>query len=319
MLHQPIQRKQKSFALQRGLYVVRYESAIDPAVPPLVSISCDPGRNEVVFHPDHPQPTLTSPGQALVLRALEPSQVQVEISSPGSAASLDVTLKFEPLRCEASPRSGAALTAAHVPVAAAQAAHHGSYPAAVASPSPIQLVAHVARRGDVVVGADEWAAGPQAPARVEGFLIRWPGRPPDVQLRYAAVAVGQRPSDAQPVQVDEYTGTRGRGRALLGFTMEVVGPSARNYALNVDALFLGSPARRASGQAVQLAGPSGREPLVGLRVSVIHAHANAPMEMARPLPALQQGAAIGPAGMSQPVAAPSIPMGDSRRVRVFRG
>lgn len=307
MLQQQIQRKQKNFALQRGLYVVRYEAAIDASQPPLVSILCEAGRNEVILHPEQSRPTMSAPGQALVLRAMETGSVQVEISSAGALSTLDATLKFEPLRRDMAP-AGIPELPAIGPAAPYLAAAPAPMPA---QPVAIQILGHVARLGDVNVGPDEWLGGPSAPARIEGFLVRWSGRPAGVQLRYAATVAGQRPGEARLADLDEFTGTRGRGRAVLGFMMELVGPDARNYALNVEALFLGSPARRFSGQSVTAGGPSGREPLVGLRISIA-----SQLLGGRPGIAAQKTQA--PAASANAGAAPNATV-ESRNVRVFRG
>jgi hypothetical protein len=330
MLHQQIQRKQKNFALQRGIYIVRYEKAVDPSQPPMVSIACEAGRNEVILLPDQARPMMSAPGQALVIRAIENGSVQVEIASAGSIASLDATLKFELLRGETSAPATQPPQLPPPP----QYGQPGMYvPPSATAPTAvdIQLLGHVARLGDVSVGSDEWLGGPSAPARIEGFLLRWHGRPADVQLRYGATVAGSRPGEARLVEVDEFAGSRGRARAILGLMMELVGPGAHNYNLNVEALFLGSPARRMTGQTVNLNGPSGREPLVGLRV-VIGTQVAMPKSMPGPAfsyaqPTPQQAPLYSlqpslpqplPQVASQPVAAtPALPM-EPKRVRVFR-
>lgn len=303
MLHQQVQRKQKNFALQRGIYIVRYEKAADPSQPPLVSIACEAGRNEVILLPDQSRAIMSAPGQALVVRAMESGNVQVEISSAGSMASLDATLKFELLRGEGGSPA----------MQPPQQGQPGMYiPPAAAAPTAVnlQLLGHVARLGDITIGSDEWLGGPLAPARIEGFLIRWLGRPADVQLRYGATVAGSRPGEARLVDQDEFTGTRGRARPILGLMMELNGPGARNYNLNVEGLFLGAPSRRMTGQTINLTGPTGREPLVGLRVAIAS-------QMAMPRPMAAQG------GYAQPGPQPSLtvagaPHGEAQRVRVFR-
>jgi hypothetical protein len=304
MLQQHIHRKQKSFMLQRGLYVLRYETSVDVSQPPLVTVLCEAGRNEVILHPEQTRATMSAPGQALVIRAVETGNVQVEIASSAGAGTLDATLKFEPLRRDTGGPAGLSIgTPSANPYAAA------TVPAA---PANIQLLGHVARLGDVVVGSDEWLGGLSSPARIEGFLVRWPGKPADVQLRYAATVAGQRPGEARLVEVDEYTGTRGRARPLVGLTAELTGPGARNYQLTMEALFLGAPTRRMSGQSLVVAGPTGREPLVGLRMSLGSQKAATQQTVQQPVP--QPAASLprfGPQG-SPPAAA------DSRRVRVFR-
>jgi hypothetical protein len=56
--------------------------------------------------------------------------------------------------------------------------------------------------------------------------------------------------------------------ALVGVLIELSGAAASKYELAVDAVFLGSQATSAHGQKVVLSGPTGREPLVGLRLRI---------------------------------------------------
>jgi hypothetical protein len=70
------------------------------------------------------------------------------------------------------------------------------------------------------------------------------------------------------VAVGSFAGTRGRAMPLTGIVLELSGPDASHYQLEVEALFLGSPIKRAVGQRVLLSGPTGREPLVGLRLAL---------------------------------------------------
>ena len=295
MLQQHIQRKQKSFALQRGLYVLRYESAADPSQPPVVTVVCEAGRNEVILHPEQARATMSAPGQALVIRANESGGVQVEIASSGHASTLDVTLKFEPLKRDAGGPVGFGIAAQAV------APQRDTL-------AGLQVLGHVARLGDVTVGPDQWLGGPTSPSRIEGFVVRWPGKPSDVSLRYAATIAGQRPGEARLVEAGEFAGSRGRARPLLGLMVELSGPGARSYQLIAEGLFLGAPSRRMSGSTVTLAGPTGREPLVGLRLAII---AQQTMQTAQPAYgyAAPQGndMAAAPAAAAEP-----------RRVRVFR-
>ena len=56
--------------------------------------------------------------------------------------------------------------------------------------------------------------------------------------------------------------------ALTTLMLELSGPDALLYQFSVEALFLGAPVMHVSGERVVLSGPTGREPLVGLRVSL---------------------------------------------------
>ena len=253
MLQQQLQRKQKSFALPRGLYVLRYETSVDPSNPPLVTVFCEPERNEVILHPDQPLATLSGPGQAMIIRANDTGNVRVEISSTAPMNTLDATLKFEPIRRDLTGGQApgrVAQFAAPPAQAGFSAPRYGwggdsreSLAPAIAQPklsgqpnidatSSLQIIGHVARLGDVTCHSDEWVAGPSAPGRIEGFLVRWPTKPLDVQLRYSGMSAGQRAGEARVCEIDEFSGTRGRARPLTGLSIELVGPGAHNYQLS---------------------------------------------------------------------------------------
>ena len=99
------------------------------------------------------------------------------------------------------------------------------------------------------------------------------------------------------VPLGTFAGTRGRALALTGVVLEMSGNTELQF--SAEAIFLSAPTLRAFGRRVVLSGPTGREPLVGLRIAVERiASFGAPEDIARP-------------------AASHIPAG-SGRVRVFR-
>ena len=53
---------------------------------------------------------------------------------------------------------------------------------------------------------------------------------------------------------------------IVGLMLEVYGPGAGDFELDVEAIFLGAPIMRMRGQCVVLSGPTSREPLVGLKI-----------------------------------------------------
>ena len=57
-----------------------------------------------------------------------------------------------------------------------------------------------------------------------------------------------------------------RGLPVVGVTLEMSGPEEHDCQFVAEAIFLASPILRASGKRVALAGPTGRETLVGLRL-----------------------------------------------------
>lgn len=58
---------------------------------------------------------------------------------------------------------------------------------------------------------------------------------------------------------------------IVSVMFELSGPGSADYQFAAEAIFLGAPAKRITGKRVVVSGPTGREPLVGLRLSVDNA------------------------------------------------
>ena len=117
------------------------------------------------------------------------------------------------------------------------------------------------------------------------------------------------------VDLGAFAGTRGRAMALTGLMLELTGPDATLYRFSAEALFLGSPVIRVSGERVVVSGPTGREPLVGLRVA-LHGANSQNDEVAHSNKLAQSTQKSQPQRHSgQPTQGPPP---SSSRVRVFR-
>ena len=287
--------------LERGLFLIEYRGAGDEASPAKVVVSQVPGRGRVEFvaHPDFPDDlTLWQPNSALVVRAFEPSVLHITVSPtrPGGTRAAEVSIR--PITPGTSPAS------------------------TVIDLEVIRLVGHVAGRGDVAVALGEWIAGPSAPSRIEGLALQWPNQPSGLEIKYS-VRIGSVQAPMSPtVGAGQFAGSRGRALPLTGLIMEISGNLSAHYNLIADAIFLSQPAMRASGKRVVLAGPTGQEPLVGLRLSLqpVQDAVAAPPKQAQNPPAR---ATNPPARATNPPAsaAPAPPPQRSAaagRVRVFR-
>ena len=85
--------------------------------------------------------------------------------------------------------------------------------------SVLELLAHVARMGDIHVPAGQWIAGPESPAQIEGLAVKWRDRPRDLDLKYA-VRVGGGTSSLMRANGDgSFVGTRGQARPLTGSSL----------------------------------------------------------------------------------------------------
>jgi hypothetical protein len=132
----------------------------------------------------------------------------------------------------------------------------------------LRLLGHVTGLGDVTVMADEWLGGPSSPMRIEGIAINWAGQPSNLQIHYAVKTARPTPASGQSMELGSFAGTRGRGMPIVGLMLELNGPAAARFQFCVEAIFLGSPATRIISSRVVASGPTGREPLVGLRLSL---------------------------------------------------
>jgi len=277
--------QQKAVDLDRGLFFVNYKSAEDSVAPPRVTLSAAEGherRMQFILHPDAIEPILCEPNSGLVVRVDSPGRLQVQVSPTRLGGSRAAVVGIEPI--QSGQRTALALSQ--------NAGTRGSV-----NTDAFKLLGHVAGLGDVVVGPNAWIAGPAAPSRIEGLALEWPDRPAGIDIRYAVQFANAQPGSGKMVSLGSFAGTRGRALALTGVVLEMVGRD--DLQLAAEAIFLSAPTLRAIGRRVVLSGPTGREPLVGLRVNV---------------------EAVASFGTTEEIAAPVTPRTatGSGRVRVFR-
>ena len=242
--------QQKTFDVERGLFLIKYESSENTRNPPVVRISPEEGSEssiELIIPPDADNAVLWSPGASLAARAVQNARLRVVVSASEPGGSTAARIQIHVLDLD--------------PVGMRQRDY-----SAPLDLSGFRVLGHVAGRGDVLVDAETWIAGPLAPSRIEGFAIQWPEKVPDLIVRYSVTVGGQRPTMGPLVDAGNFAGTRGRALPVVGATLEISGPAAQGHQFVVDSVFLGSPQMRTAGQRVVLAGPTGREPLVGLRI-----------------------------------------------------
>jgi SAM-dependent methyltransferase len=292
--------KRQVVDLQGGLFIIKYESAEVSDRPPKVMISVDPaseGAVDLILPPTAEGPTLWSPGASMVARSMGGGRLRVTVAPSRPNGSTAARVQVIALSTNA-PAGARAPADAGAPEGDAVDLDLTSF----------RVLGHVAGIGDVFAAAGTWIAGPMAPSRIEGIAIEWPAKPTNFSLRYTVRVGGQRPVTSEPVEAGTFAGTRGRSLPLLGATLEISGGAARGHQLSVEAIFLGSPQMRAAGQRVVLSGPTGQEPLVGLRAAIV------------PIEYKSEGGRV-PSSAAAPVSAkPAKPAGKMppARVRVFR-
>jgi hypothetical protein len=244
--------KQKTVTVNKGLSLLRYDAAEDVFSPPKVRISVESGSDGrialIVIGPKVSEAVLEEPGSYLVARAADVGKLRVAVVPARPGGSVAATIKLQSL----SDQIGVSERRAPRPL----------------DLGDFRILGHVAKTGDVRVAPNEWIGGPMAPSRIEGFAIEWPSQPDDIIIRYRARIGGADPTTTNVVSLGGFAGTRGQALPLVGATLEVSGPGALGYQLAAEAVFLGSPKLRVTGEQVVLAGPTGQEPLVGLRVAL---------------------------------------------------
>jgi hypothetical protein len=274
-------KQSKVVEVDKGLLLVRYATADHESRPPKIHIVVNPKHQkniELVLSPDHRDAVLWQPGSCLVVRASKPGQIFVEVVALEKGGSTAATVKIETLsQGEAAPTTRRRSSATDVDF------------------SRMSLLGHVAGSGDVFARADEWIAGPDAPARIEGLSIDWPGKPDDLDIRYSVKLARPNAASGRTTGLGGYAGTRGRALPIVSLTVELTGPGASAFRLAAEAAFLGAPLTRMTGKQVTVSGPTGREPLVGFRLRLDEI--NIPLQPELP-----------------PVARPK----SSGRVRIFR-
>jgi hypothetical protein len=244
--------QQRTITIDRGLFLVRYAAAENQEQPPRVRISADPSSKKsitFVLSPEESEPVLWQPDTCLVVRAEAAGKLGVQVIPMEEGGSTAATVRIEPIsqgKTAAPPMS------------------NGATPDLDA----LRLLGHVTGLGDVTVTADEWIGGPSSPMRIEGIAIDWPEQPMDLQIRYAVKTARPMPTSGQTMELGSFAGTRGRAMPIVGLMLELSGPAAARHQFCVEAIFLGSPATRIISNRVVASGPTGREPLVGLRLSL---------------------------------------------------
>jgi hypothetical protein len=241
----------KTVDLDRGLFLVQYHSAEDLRAPPRVQITPAEGSEdkvEFILHPDATDPTLWQPETALVVRAVAQAQLQVRVMSSRPQGSRAATVRVEPIRPGQPYRD------------------HETDASPPTLVEAMRIVGHVAGIGDVVAGPGVWVAGPAAPSRIEGIAIQWPRKPNDLDIRYAVRFPGQQGGAPNMVPLGAFTGTRGRALPITALILEVAGRTDVQFV--AEALFLNSPILKVKGTRIALTGPTGREPMIGLRINL---------------------------------------------------
>lgn len=291
-----------------GLFVLRYVGSSAGSQAPAVAISAPPGSNvDILSEKGANAAWLAKVGDAVVVRSDRESSILATIEPLRRGGSRDAEFVFERLH------NGLRQPQVNGLASDERLGSH-SFRA-----DDITILAHVARRGDLIIPAGDWVCGPQLPMAIEGFELRWRNRPAGVDLLAGATIKARELKTVSPLASGHFVGSRGKAAPLSGLTIALTGPDAGSYVLRCDAVFLGSSVISKSGRTIELSGPTGMEPLVGLRLFVVATSDNnettagrSQIPASRPAPRVES---IRPAMASSN---DTGGFGSAGRVRVFR-
>lgn len=259
-----------SLFVARGLYVLRYESGGKDLDHPLAIVRPSPGFEtaiQIISAPGSTAGSLDRPGAALFIRAADHASLQIAVQRTRTNGSLDAALKLESVGGLATGEIQDADVRANVRELGPSSRTSPRTASVAGEASEALFVAHISRRGDVAVGATQWAAGPDAPARIEGLELR-PVRTEGLRSEIQVLNVGREASWSPWAGPGVFAGSRGRSLPLVGVRLRLTGEQAHRHLINADALFLGSAIMNRRGREIELIGAAGGDPLVGFRFEI---------------------------------------------------
>ena len=281
-------RAVSSLYVERGLFALRYVSAnvgVDwPNAEIFISEDMQ-GRIRLVAAPGAAPGHLAAPGSCCVVLAEAPGVLRVGLRPAHEGGSLEAVIKLEPLDTAVSTEGSTAHDEPTEPIAYQTPQPSRSPQVAFAG---LRMIAHVARRGDIEIAAGDWAAGPAAPASIEGIEIAQTGAStPRIEIQ--ALSSGPNQNWTPWTGPGTFVGTRRRAQPLVGLRVRLAGQDTDRWVLSAEAMFLGSALIQREGKDIELIGSFGADPMVGLRLGL---KATATPALARPAQVRDNGVKV---------------------------
>lgn len=249
--------------LKPGMYILRHpkggQAPLTVARAPGVAGS--PGKVELLSTPNSHGSILRDGSDCIVMHVSQgPVELLVTAYLPHPGAAVPA-IKIDQIGLDA-PGAAAAAPAVAPAVAAPRQIQ--------ISDKGVSVIGHIERTGDVVAGEGQRLGDPATSLRLEGFQVMWPDRPAGVDLAYSIAVEG---IGATPVvQTGKFCGTRGQARRITEVTFALVGPQARQFALQGTAHFTGG-FQMPIMSGMPVSGPSGLEHLTALTLAAVPAKA----------------------------------------------
>jgi hypothetical protein len=289
--------RQHKMVLEPGLYLLRYVSSNATSSPPLIQIAPS-NAVSLLAGSGPPFDRLDLPGSYALVQSDTSASLELTARARDAGGSVDAEVRLERIAPHQVPDQ--APRERSVP----KSRSVGQKP----DGETLQIIAHVSHRGDVQANVDEWICGPELPLPIEGIELRWPNTPPGVSLSYVAKAARTIPASCRESSLGGFVGTRGKKTPLVGLSLTLDGPASFQAEIEIDALFLGTQVLTKRGRHVEVTGPTGREPLVGLRMRLVarDAHIASPRN-SRPAKSIES-TRVGKIRVYRPAQMPEIPV-----------
>ncbi|QCI66232.1 hypothetical protein [Phreatobacter stygius] len=297
--------ERRDLRIPRGIVIVRYAASKGGRAAPSLVLTVPRGSGaELIDLTERAEQTLAKPGAATVVRAQRDTTISLEVVPSQIGGSLDAEVHIERMTAAITQPDDRRPPAAPVVVSSDAIAD-------------LQVLAHVSRRGDILVGSGEWICGPQVPMSIEGIEIRLGRLAPDLDIMVSGSARSKLPVNFPVSSSGTFIGSRGRAAPLTTLTFSLIGRAASAFQLSVDALFLAAPVVSRLGNSIELSGPTGNEPLVGLRLA-LRAIGQSGVQVPSIRPVAVPPPKLVTGGANQGDVSGTIAAGSAGRVRVFR-
>ena len=250
--------------VERGMYTLRYiEALTSPS--PVADITVLSGDVSIVPAPGRATLALRAPGQTMVILAETPGEFEIKVTA-ARGDSTDAKFGVELLDAGEQRRVEMSTPAPDRSMEAHRSADVYHSRQDLDDGGSLSVRAHVSRRGDVLVGAEEWVAGPDEVLPIEGLSIATGRQDLNVRIRVQSAKSGHRWSRWH--DAGEFAGSRQQADPLTAIALALTGDGAAHVEVSAEVMALGRPLTTKRGKIVEFFGV---DPIVGFRLTLQNA------------------------------------------------